>query len=105
MFKNYFIIAIRNFTRYKLFTLINVLGLAIGFACSILILLFILHELSYDQFHENAHRIYRIVRETQDDAGQSLLVRGHLVLWLLRLRLNSLKWKKHYACGFLKILG
>ena len=70
MFKNYFIIAIRNFTRYKLFTLINVLGLAIGFACSILILLFILHELSYDQFHENAHRIYRIVRETQDDAGQ-----------------------------------
>ena len=60
MFKNYFKVAIRNFLRYKTFSLINIFGLAIGIACSILISLFVLDELSYDRYHENAKNIYRI---------------------------------------------
>jgi len=59
MFKNYIIIAFRNFIRQKLFSLINVLGLAIGIACFILIMLWVTDELSYDKFNENYDEIYR----------------------------------------------
>jgi putative ABC transport system permease protein len=60
MIKNYFKIAIRNITRHKGFSVINIVGLAIGIACSILILVFVSHELSYDKFHTKANRTYRI---------------------------------------------
>ena len=60
MIKNYFVIAIRNIARNKTFSAINILGLAIGMACCILILLYVQDELSYDRHHEHAHRIYRI---------------------------------------------
>lgn len=60
MIKNYFKIAIRNIIKHKSFSFINIIGLAIGIACSILILLFVTNELSYDKFHEKADRIYRI---------------------------------------------
>ena len=58
MLRNYFKIAIRNLYRNKGFSLINILGLAIGMASAILILLWIYHEVSYDQFHEKKDRIY-----------------------------------------------
>jgi putative ABC transport system permease protein len=58
MLKNYFKIAIRNLYRNKGFSFINILGLAIGMASAILILLWIYHEVSYDQFHEKKDRIY-----------------------------------------------
>ena len=60
MIKNFLKIAIRNIIRHKGFSLINIVGLAVGIACSILIFLFVSHELSYDKFHEKADRIYRI---------------------------------------------
>jgi putative ABC transport system permease protein len=60
MFKNYLKIAIRNIRRQKGYAFINIAGLAIGMACCILIILYIAHELSYDRFHENAERIYRM---------------------------------------------
>ncbi len=60
MFKSFIKVAIRNILRQKAYALINVLGLAIGIACSILITLFIVHERSYDRFHENADRIVRL---------------------------------------------
>ena len=60
MIGNYFKIAVRNIFKHKGVSLINITGLAIGIACSILILLFVTHELSYDRFHVNADRIYRI---------------------------------------------
>jgi putative ABC transport system permease protein len=62
MFANYVKTAVRNMRRHKGFTFINVSGLALGFACSMLIALFVLHELSYDRFNEKADRIYRVVR-------------------------------------------
>lgn len=61
MFKNYFIITLRNIRRHKIFFLINVLGLALGSACTILILLWVRYELSYDGFHQNARSLYRVM--------------------------------------------
>ncbi|MCJ7582220.1 MAG: ABC transporter permease, partial [Candidatus Aminicenantes bacterium] len=59
MFKNYLKIALRNFLKHKGFSFINVFGLAVGIACCLLILLFVVDELSYDKYHEKADRIYR----------------------------------------------
>ncbi len=62
MLENYLLIAWRNLRANKLFSAINVLGLAIGLACCILILLFVRNELSYDRHYENADRTVRVVR-------------------------------------------
>lgn len=64
MLNNYIKIAFRNLTRNKVFTTINVGGLAIGLACCVLIFVFIQDELSYDRFHENAEQIYRVTFST-----------------------------------------
>jgi ABC-type antimicrobial peptide transport system permease subunit len=63
MLKNYFKVAIRNIRRNKLFSAINILGLAVGMACSIFILLWVQHERSYDKFHKNGENIYRLTVE------------------------------------------
>lgn len=60
MIKNYLKVAVRNIIKHKGFSTINTVGLAIGIACSVLILLFVIHELSYDKFNEKADRIYRL---------------------------------------------
>ncbi len=67
MLKNYLKIAWRNLTRNKRFTIINILGLALGFTCCILIFLFTQYHLSFDNFHEKSERIYRIVTEERRD--------------------------------------
>ena len=66
MLKNYFKIAFRNIVRHKAYSLINISGLAIGMASSILILLWVQNELSYDRFHKNAGEIYRITSNAGD---------------------------------------
>ena len=63
MFKNYVKISLRNITRNVMFSSINVFGLAIGIATCMMICFWLQRELSYDQFHVNAARIYRIERE------------------------------------------
>lgn len=60
MIKNFFRTTFRNIARQKVFTFINITGLAIGLAASLLILLWIQDELSYDRFHSNAENIYRV---------------------------------------------
>ena len=65
MFKNYLKIAFRNIKRNKGYSFINITGLAIGMACFILMLLLALDELSFNGFHENAHRIYRAIIEDE----------------------------------------
>ncbi|MCK4853171.1 MAG: ABC transporter permease, partial [Bacteroidales bacterium] len=69
MFRNYLITAIRSLYRQKGFSLINILGLAIGLACALLILLWVQDELSFDKFHEHADRLYR-VEEDQYYSGE-----------------------------------
>jgi putative ABC transport system permease protein len=60
MIKNYFKIAWRNLLKNKIFSFINIFGLAIGLCCFLLISLYVIDELSYDRFYKDAHRIYRI---------------------------------------------
>jgi putative ABC transport system permease protein len=60
MFRNYLTIALRNIRKNKAYSLINIVGLAVGIASCLLILLFVESELSYDRFHKKAERIYRV---------------------------------------------
>ncbi|HWZ03395.1 MAG TPA: ABC transporter permease [Mucilaginibacter sp.] len=66
MLKTYFKLAYRNITKDKAYSIINISGLAIGLASSILILLWVQNELSYDKFHKNAGQIYRIASDFGD---------------------------------------
>lgn len=61
MIRNYFKVALRNLLKRKAYTLINILGLATGMAVCLLIVLFVQSELGYDQHHERADNIYRVV--------------------------------------------
>ena len=61
MLKNYLKITLRNLKRHKIYSFINITGLAIGFACFMLICLFIRYEFSYDRQHPNADRIYKAI--------------------------------------------
>lgn len=61
MIKNYFNIALRNFWKNKSLSLINLIGLAIGMATCMVILLFVQNEFSYDRFNDKADRIVRVV--------------------------------------------
>ena len=63
MIKNYLKIAVRHLFRHPGYSLLNILGLTIGLASSMLILLYLVNELSYDKHHENADRIFRISSE------------------------------------------
>ncbi len=63
MLKNYLKIAFRNLLKSKVYSLINILGLATGMAVCLLIVLFIQSELSYDNFHEKSDQIQRVVLE------------------------------------------
>ncbi len=65
MFKNYLKIAIRNLSKQKLFSLINIFGLTIGITCSLLILLWVKYELNYDTFHKNLEKICRTVSDSE----------------------------------------
>ncbi|MFC2133181.1 ABC transporter permease [Bacteroidota bacterium] len=75
MFKNYMKISYRNLLRYKGYSFINIVGLAVGIASTILILLWVQEELSYDQFHEKAERIYRICSRIK--IGNTLIDQTH----------------------------
>ncbi|MCP4157561.1 MAG: FtsX-like permease family protein [bacterium] len=65
MFKNYIKIAVRNITRQKGYSFINITGLAIGLAVCILLFLWVQDELSFDKYHEKAQRIYRVGSQYQ----------------------------------------
>jgi ABC-type antimicrobial peptide transport system permease subunit len=60
MIRNFFLIALRNISRHKGFTFINVTGLAVGLAASLLILLWVQDEFSYEKFNMNSKNIYRV---------------------------------------------
>src|SRR5690348_1969378 len=59
MFRNYLVTALRNLARHKLHSFINIVGLAVGLACAILILLFVRDELSYDKWIEGSDNLWR----------------------------------------------
>src|SRR3978361_1964822 len=61
MIKNYFKIAFRSFKRHKLFTLINIIGLSIGISAALVIYLIVHYDFTFDKFHKDSDRIYRVV--------------------------------------------
>lgn len=77
MLKSYLHVALRNLTKHKGYSFINVAGLAIGIACFTLILLYVQDELRYDRFHTHADRIYRVVEiieGSEESASQPIPV-------------------------------
>lgn len=66
MLRNLLKIAIRNIVKDKTYSAINILGLTIGITCSLFLLMYILHELSYDRYHKNAENIYRVVSDIRE---------------------------------------
>lgn len=65
MLQNYLKIAFRNLFKYKFHSLINILGLALGVGSFLVLALYVIDELTYDQFHENSERLYRLTYASQ----------------------------------------
>ena len=65
MFRNYLIVSLRSFFKNKTAAVINILGLSFGAACSLLLTLYVVDELGYDQFHRNHDRIQRLIYKSK----------------------------------------
>src|SRR5687768_9472123 len=76
MLKNYLTTAFRTFWKQKGYTFLNIAGLSTGLACSILILLWVQDELSFDKFHQQGDRLYRIMEDQHYTDGQLLTVQA-----------------------------
>jgi len=68
MVRNYIKITLRNFLKYKFYSLTNILGLTTGFGCFILISLYINNEISFDNFHNEPDKIFRVLRVANDES-------------------------------------
>jgi len=88
MFKSYLKIAIRNIRKSKGYSFINISGLAIGMACSIILLIYIHSELTWDNFHQKAHRIYRL--------GVHSVMNGSEVHWYVSNAVTAGVLKRDY---------
>src|SRR3954471_1569622 len=71
MFRNYLLIALRNFKRQMLFSLLNIFGLALGLASAILIFLYVSDELRYDTMHPYFNNTYRVACRFTNKDGQT----------------------------------
>ena len=69
MFRNHFKTAWRNLMKYKFISFINLFGLTVGLTCCLLILTYILNELSYDKYNKNADQVYRVTRSFNNEEG------------------------------------
>jgi putative ABC transport system permease protein len=72
MLLNYLKIAVRTLVKNKKLSLINILGLALGMACSLLIFLFVQDEFNFDRFHKDATSVHRIVKDFINDDGSRI---------------------------------
>lgn len=100
MFNSDMTIAWRHLGRNKGYALVNVLGLAVGMACAVLIFLYVGHELSYDRYHAQADRIYRVVfndnAKTPRSVGPALRANFPEVRNHLRLHPTTGTWVMKY---------
>ncbi|MEO7120419.1 MAG: ABC transporter permease, partial [Ginsengibacter sp.] len=71
MFKNYFKTAFRNLRRNKIYAFTNIVGLSIGLACAMLIILYVKDEVSFDKFHKNVNNIFRVVTKNKRNGTES----------------------------------
>ncbi|MEX0315600.1 MAG: ABC transporter permease, partial [Allomuricauda sp.] len=77
MFKNHIKIAWRNIVKNKVYSIINVGGLAIGLSCFLLITIYIVKELSYDSYHEKGNQIYRVLHHSNPEDDSHAWVWGN----------------------------
>jgi len=70
MLTNYLKIALRTLWRERVYSAINIIGLAVGIACALLAILFVRNELSYDQFHANTPQLYRLTTTIVNENGE-----------------------------------
>jgi putative ABC transport system permease protein len=77
MFKNYCKIALRNLSRNKIYSFINIAGLSLGLASAMLIILYVKDEVSYDRFHEGVDRIYRVTSQSVDKKENKINYTGN----------------------------
>lgn len=81
MLTNYFITALRNLWRQKASTAINISGLVLGIATSLILFMLVRKQTSYDRFHTNFERIYRVVMEADGNSGKNYSSGVPPVLW------------------------
>ena len=86
MFKNYFTISLRNLVKNKFYSSINIIGLAVGLATCLLILLYVLDELSYDKYNTKADRIYRVNNEIKFGGNYFDLAQGPALMGITMVR-------------------
>jgi len=97
MLKNYLTIAWRNITRNKAFSFINILGLGLGIACSLLIFLWVHDEVSVDAFHANSARIYNVYeREFSDGKVEAGRTTPGLLAAELKRNIPEIKFASGY---------
>src|SRR5215203_2270558 len=70
MLKNYFKIALRNLMKHKLFSFINIFGLALSMCIGLIVIIRLQDDLSYDHFHPAPERTYRLISEVTNKEGQ-----------------------------------
>ena len=73
MFKNYFKTALRTLQRNKVYSFTNIIGLSLGLACAMLIILYVKDEVSYDKFHKDVSRIYRVTSDRVKTDGSNAI--------------------------------
>ncbi|MBS1596933.1 MAG: ABC transporter permease [Bacteroidetes bacterium] len=97
MLRNYFLIAIRNLKKNKVFSFINILGLALGMTCSLLIFLWVQDEKSVNAFHANGNRLYSVYeRQYYDKQVQA----SHTTPGLMADEMKRILPQVEYACQF-----
>lgn len=70
MIRNFLTVGFRNLRQQPFYTVLNILGLAVGITCMLLAMLYLGHQLSFDRHHEKSDRIYRVIRKLLDTSGE-----------------------------------
>src|SRR4051812_32000897 len=101
MIKHYLTIALRNLRKHKVFSSINIVGLAIGLSCCLLIAMYVQHELSYGDFQQKSDRIVRMVMDYNFDgsAPQKIAVTSTKVFPALAQLSRGGKWRTYEFAG------
>ena len=69
MFRNYLTTAFRNFRKNRFYLFVNIVGLSIGISCCLVVYTILKHELTFDSWHQDADRLYRVVEHAAKDNG------------------------------------
>jgi ABC-type antimicrobial peptide transport system permease subunit len=100
MFKNYFKTALRNLWKNKVFSFINIMGLALGLACSLIIMLWVKDEYNVDAFHKNGSQLYSVYEKQYRDDGISAFFGGPGIMAdEMKRVLPEVQYATNYAWG------